>query len=197
MNKPFSDVMVSQRPCSGSKGGFRSGSIAALLLTGLLAACQTNTDEVLTPQPEDVVTEADLRAYCPPVVLREGTASFRTYSPENSADPNDIIYQASISDQTRDCRYRNGQLLMTVAVAGRVVAGPKGQTGTVNLPIRVAITQGDATAYSNLDRYPVTVTPSAGASQFLYSNDSIVLPEPTERNLVIYIGFDEGPYDTP
>ncbi|MEM0899215.1 MAG: hypothetical protein AAGI92_04630 [Pseudomonadota bacterium] len=191
-------MLFRQRLNANSINGPKSLKNAVLAATCAvtLASCQS-TEDTLAVAPEEVITEADLRAYCPPVVLRDGTASYRTYANDNETDPNSVVYQASIKEQTRDCRYRNGQLLMTVAVAGRVVPGPQGSAGTVNLPIRVAITEGSATAYSNLDQYPVNVEPTAGASQFLYRNDSIVLPEPADRNMVIYIGFDEGPYDTP
>lgn len=173
-------------------GGFRT------LLAGMgllaLAACQTG--ETIDVTAEDVITEADLRAYCPQIILREGTAFFNTYTAGNDGDASQVVYQASIKDQTRTCKYRNGQLFITVAVAGRVVAGPQGAAGDVTLPIRVAIVQGGEPAYSELGRLPVNVQPTGGATQFLYTNDQIVLPEPAERNLVIYIGFDEGPYDT-
>lgn len=187
---------LGRKTAGGTKRHGLRGAFALAMLTAL-AACQTGTDDVLQVQPDDVITEADLQAYCPPIILREGTAFFQTYTDGNDGNADEIVYQASIKDQTRTCRYRNGQLQMTVAVAGRVVNGPKGNAGTVDLPIRVAVTQGDATAYSDLGNLSVAMVPGAGAQQFLYSNDRIVLPEPSQRNLVVYIGFDEGPYDTP
>lgn len=179
----------------GANSGFRKSRIVMASL-GLLALAACQTGETLDVAADDVITEADLRAYCPQIILREGTAFFNTYTSGNDGDPGSVVYQASIVDQTRTCKYRNGQLFITVAVAGRVVAGPQGTAGDVTLPIRVAVVQGGAPAYSELGRLPVNVQPTAGATQFLYTNDQIILPEPTERNLVIYIGFDEGPYDT-
>lgn len=184
--------MADSLSAKSSFGGMRALMAGLGLLA--LAACQTG--ETLDVAAEDVITEADLRAYCPQIILREGTAFFNTYTAGNDGDASEVIYQASIKDQTRTCKYRNGQLFMTVAVAGRVVAGPQGAAGEVSLPIRVAIVQGGNPVYSELGRLPVSVQPTAGATQFLYTNDQIVLPEPAERNLVIYIGFDEGPYDT-
>lgn len=177
-------------------------SVVALAALAALAACQTgdNAADVLDLNGtggQDVITAADLRAYCPPVILREGTAFFREYTDGNDGNADELIYQASIADVTRSCRYRNGQLQMTVAAAGRVVAGPKGGATTVELPIRVAITAGETNPYSQLDRLSVSVSPSAGASQFLFNNEQIVIPEPAERNLTVFVGFDPGPYDTP
>ncbi|MEO1701227.1 MAG: hypothetical protein AAFR71_04170 [Pseudomonadota bacterium] len=161
-----------------------------------LAACQTGTpDEVLNV--DDAITEDDLLAYCPRPTLLEGTAILREYTEGNEDNPDEVVYQAAITDVTRSCRYRNGQLFMQVAAAGRVLNGPKGTGGQLNLPIRVAVKQGEVLPYSTLGRLDVTVIPGAGATQFIYKDEQIVLPEPQERNLVVLVGFDEGPYNTP
>lgn len=165
-------------------------------LTLFLAACQTGTEDVLDVGPDDKITEADLRAYCPRVQLLEGTAFLRTYTSGNDGNADELVYQATITDVTRDCRYRNGQLFMTVATAGRAVNGLKGTGGALNLPIRVAIRAGENLPYSTLGRIDVNIVPGAGATQFIYKDDQIVIPEPTERNLQILVGFDEGPYNT-
>ncbi|MEM1377318.1 MAG: hypothetical protein AAGG69_08000 [Pseudomonadota bacterium] len=159
-----------------------------------VAACQTPTDAL---NVDEAITEADLRAYCPRPTLLEGTAILREYTDGNDGNPDEVVYQAAITDVTRSCRYRNGQLFMTVAAAGRVLNGPKGEGGTLNLPVRVAVQQLESVPYSTLGRLDVTVIPGAGATQFIYKDEQIVLPEPTERNLVVLVGFDEGPYNTP
>ena len=172
---------------------------SAFVLTAFaLVACQTSTtDDTLGSAAEEKVTEADLRAYCPRVQLNEGTAFFQTYTKGNEDNAEELIYQASISDVTRTCRYRDGQLFITVAAAGRVVNGPKGTGGSFTMPIRVAIKEGDQLPYSRLGKFDVSVTPGAGASQFIYKDDQIVLPEPAIRNIQILVGYDEGPYNTP
>lgn len=163
-----------------------------------LAACQTSsTEDALGSAAEEKVTEADLRAYCPKVKLNEGTAYLQTYTKGNEDNSDELIYQASISDVTRTCRYRDGQLFITVAAAGRVVNGPQGTGGSITMPIRVAVKEGDQLPYSRLGKFDVTVTPGAGASQFIYKDDQIVIPEPPIRNIQILVGYDEGPYNTP
>ena len=175
------------------------GIRGALAIGGLLAlaACQAaGTADVLdVSNSEETFTEADLRAYCPRVTLLEGTAFLRTYTSGNEGNPDEVIHQAVISDVTRTCRYRDGQLYMTVAAAGRVVNGPQGSPGSINLPVRVAVRSGDNLPYSQLGRLDVTM--GGGATQFIYRDDQIVLPEPETRSLQVLVGFDEGPYDTP
>ena len=86
---------------------------------------------------------------------------------------------------------------MTVAAAGRVVNGPKGVAGDLVLPVRVAIKQGAIVPYSQLGNVPVAVAPGAGATQFIYKDEQVVVPDSNPRSMQVFVGFDEGPYDTP
>lgn len=177
----------------------RAGATAAILAALFLAGCQTpDTQGALeSAGADEKFTEADLRAYCPRITLREGTANFRTYTKGGEDNPDEVIYQASITDVTRTCKYRNGQLYMTVAAAGRIVNGPQARAGSVTLPVRVAITEGENVPYSNLGRLDVAVSGGNEGTQFIYKDEQVVLAEPATRNLQAYVGFDEGPYDTP
>lgn len=177
--------------------------LAALLAA--LAGCQSGSGGLFgsggaAEEPVEQVEQIDLSVYCPRVELRQGTAFYNTYErargEEDSRDRARIIYQASISDVTRSCRYENGQLHMTVAVAGKVILGPKGKPGTITMPIRIAVLQGEEVLYSQLHRYKAQVE-AVGATQFVFSDPAIVVPAPSQRNVRILAGFDEGPYDTP
>src|SRR5690349_10864301 len=91
---------------------------------------------------QEKVTEAELRAFCPGVSLRDGTAYFNTYQKGGDGDATKVIYQASISDVTRTCRTTDGTMTMNVAVAGRIVPGPAFAAGTITMPIRIVATHG-------------------------------------------------------
>ena len=82
---------------------------------------------------------------------------------------------------------------MQIVAAGRVVEGPKGQSGALELPIRVAVAQGENVPYSQLGTVQVTVAPNGGATQFLFKDQQVVVPAPTAQNLQVFVGFDEGP----
>jgi hypothetical protein len=181
---------------------------AALLLS--LAGCQSGGGGGLLnlgiggkkeAVAEEKVEQVDLTAYCPRVGLREGTAYFNTYQKPKQGEPEQdrslIIYQASITEVTRNCRYEDGQLRMTIAVAGKVVPGPKAKAGAVTMPIRIAVLRGDEVLYSQLHRHSVEIAATAGATQYVFSDPAVVFPAPTERNIQVFAGFDEGPYDTP
>lgn len=176
---------------------------AAFIFLGsvFLAGCQQGTSPNADLGPEgdsrgEAVRESELRAYCPTVTLREGTAYFRTYERGTEGNPDNVIYQASIADVTRACKYAEGSVTMTVAVAGKVVPGPKGRAGTITMPIRVAAVRGDEVLYSQLFRHSVVVGDTSGATQFVFSDTNVTIPGSVDRSVRLVVGYDEGPYDT-
>jgi hypothetical protein len=74
-----------------------------------------------------------------------------------------LQYVASITSTTRDCRIVDGQLRMKIGV------------------------------YSQIGSRAVTVKPGGGAEPFVYVDQSVAVPEPTEKDITVYAGFDEGP----
>jgi hypothetical protein len=121
-----------------------------------------------------------------------GTAVHVTYEGNAEGDPDRIVYQASISDRTRTCRYGEGGGWVTVAIAGRVVPGPRGRAGNVNLPIRVTAQRGSSVIYSQVFRHPVTVTDVSGATQFVLNMPDIPIEGGIDRSVQMTVGFDEG-----
>ncbi|MGN6464034.1 MAG: hypothetical protein ACTHLP_00960 [Rhizobiaceae bacterium] len=199
---------------------FDSRFSAALCVAGIILAasgCQSGGGlsklnpgvKEAPPPPSTKISTADLTAYCPEVTLREGTAFYSEYAkgakkpkkdeddPLASAAATDnsanLIYQASINDVTRSCNYQGGMLTMTVAVAGKVVPGPMAKTGTINLPIRIAVLRDGEPIYSNLAKYPAQLTDTSEAAQFLYSNPNVTFDAPAKRNIQVFAGFDSGP----
>lgn len=171
--------------------------LAGLVLGSLIlaaAGCQSSGPDG-APGGSERIKESELRAYCPQVVLREGTAFFNTYQGEGQDDPAKLIYQASIADVTRSCTYGDGALTMNIAVAGKVVPGPAGAAGSITMPIRVAVTRGEEVLYSRLHQFPVAVGEGAGATQFVFNDPNVTFPTPTVRNIRVFAGYDEGPDD--
>jgi hypothetical protein len=171
---------------------FTGFALAGLMLAA--AGCQSG-DKALAggdaKPPEGKVLESELRAYCPMITLREGTAFFNTYEKGAQDDPAKIIHQASISDVTRSCTRANGMLTMNVAVAGRVVPGPAGSAGTVTMPIRVAVVRGEEVLYSQLHKHQVKV--GNESTQWLFNDPNVSIPIPSTQDIQIFAGYDEGP----
>lgn len=145
---------------------------------------------------EQKVRQSDLLAYCPKVTLRDGTAYFNTYAKGGQDDATKIIYQASVTDVTRDCARSNGQLTMSVGVAGKVVPGPQAAAGTITMPIRIAVLQGTNVLYSKLHQYQVQISDMSAATQFVFKDPNVTVPEPTGKDYQVFAGYDEGPSAT-
>jgi hypothetical protein len=180
-----------------------SGFIKGFALSGFIlavAGCQSgDSGNVLNAgggdkaAEEPKVLESELRAYCPPVTLREGTAYFNTYAKGGQDDPAKVLYQASIMDVTRTCSRSGDTMTMNVAVAGKVVPGPAGAPGSVTMPIRVAVVRGDEVLYSQLHKYQVAVGNAASATQFVFNDQNVSFPTPSGRDVQVFAGYDEGP----
>ncbi|WP_297322560.1 hypothetical protein [uncultured Bartonella sp.] len=168
---------------------FSLGIGLVIISSSLLSGCfiRKKVDNV---PPEPQITEAQLRAYCPLVFMRDDTAFYNVYERGGDNDATKVIYQAAIRDVTRTCNTTDTTLSMKVAAAGRVVPGPMFKKGTVSLPIRVTVMQGDSVIYSKLRNYPVQINNGIDATQFIFSDDQISFPKPTAKNIRVFIGYD-------
>lgn len=191
--------MFLRRSLTGAMLGVAGVAMVACQSSGPLSALGVGTDGQAGQGNvrEDAITQEELRAYCPSVELRQGTAYYNTYQRGGDGDRSRLVYQASISDVTRKCEYGPGTINLNVAVAGRVVPGPVANSGTISMPIRVAVVRGDEVLYSKLHKYEVRVSDTAGATQFIFNDPAIVIPTPQSSNIRVFAGYDEGPYDTP
>lgn len=175
-----------------------SGLMSSRLLVlsaavGLLAGCNTpqSGGAIEAGGSATAPTPAVIQGACPQVYLLDGTAVHRTYAGGAKDDPTKIVYQASLTDTTRQCVQNENQLVVTVVVRGRVVSGPAGGPGSVNLPIRVAASDGSNTLFSELTQYPVQV--QEGTTQFIFTKANVTLPAGAGDFAKIYVGFDDGP----
>ncbi len=141
--------------------------------------------------PQEKILESELRAYCPGVILRDGTAFYKSYAKGGQDDPTKLAYQAAIADVTRSCTRANGMMTINVAAAGKIVTGPAGAPGSVTMPIRIVVVRGDEVLYSKLHQHKVDVGPSA--TQFVFNDPNVVIPEPEPGSVRVFAGFDEGP----
>ncbi|WP_411033126.1 hypothetical protein [Shinella sp. BYT-45] len=172
-------------------------------LLAVVAGCnQTDkpADLGVTSDPSGVETAhqqqtgtAVVQGSCPQVYLRDGTAVLQRYGRGAKDDPQNLAYQVTLADTTRRCVLNENQLVMTVMVQGRIVTGPAGASGTVTVPIRVAVMDGSTSLYSELVQFPVTIPANGGAGQFIFTQDNVAIPGGSGGFTKVYVGFEDGP----
>ncbi len=143
-------------------------------------------------------TYTKLSDYCPSLRIRAGTEAMRFYAKgADRANPNNVRYQATITKVARECNYVGNNLEITIGAKGRVITGPAGKSGEFNMPIRVAIQEKNCSHHFDLHQQVGRIAQGATFGRFQFVDQTISIPAPRELNVVMYIGFDEGPYGKP
>lgn len=168
--------------------------IGCLILAGCNSTETANTLDI-TAQQNASATPAIIQGKCPRVSLRDGTAFYRAYTRGGDGDPAKITYQASLSDVTRSCTTSGEELVVNVVAAGRLVAGPQGSAGNVNLPIRVAVVDKLTrnVLYSELTQTPVVLSGTNLTAQFVFADPNVRIPAGAGGETEVFVGFDTGP----
>lgn len=189
--------------CRGESNvsGMNSRRLLGIFLLAVLAGCnQTDSAGTLASAGEGAQQGQQqapiIQGACPQIVLRDGTSVYRTYAGNAKGDPRQVTFQATLADTTRQCVQGENSITVTVMAQGRIAAGPAGSTGTVTLPIRVAASDGDTTLYSELTQFSVEIPADTGTAQFIFTDANVVIPGGAGPYAKIYLGFDEGPYNT-
>jgi hypothetical protein len=135
---------------------------------------------------------------CPQIFMHDQDAIFRTYSKgAKKDDPQQVVFQASFGDYTRQCTLNDTNLTMTVVAQLRLVAGPGGSPGPVTLPIRISVVDGETVLYSEVTNFPASIPPGSPGTQVLFRKDGIKMPVGSGSLTRVNIGFDQGPAAKP
>jgi hypothetical protein len=130
---------------------------------------------------------------CPAVTIRTGAS---THQIPAGASATNVRYQGSLGQLARECAILGDVMTMRVGVEGRLLVGPKGGPGTVNVPLRMAlIAEGPQpkSIWQKFYNVPVTVPPGASQAIFSQVEDDLTFPLPPDKkigNYIVYVGFD-------
>jgi hypothetical protein len=196
--------------------------VAAAMAAGLslalaLAGCgSSSTSSLFSASPLDmfkpspkVTTGGDSSAAsaiqvdsdydCPEVKVRTGAATLLIGAAPGGAEPNALAvrYQGSITRTARECRLNAGVMTMKIGIEGRVITGPAGGPGTVDVPIRIAVVREGVepkTVASKFGRETVTLADAVDRANFTHIESDLSFPLPAPITdisaYVVYIGFD-------
>ena len=164
------------------------------------APAAAGTAAVDTAAPGTTPTTAMDEYNCPDVTVRPGTATLMVNTPKPAGaelTAMDLRYQGTLVRFSRECGVRPGFMTMKVGVYGRVITGPAGGPGTVDVPLRIAVVQEGPepkTVVSKLARLTVNVSGEPAFADFTHVDQDVTFPLPRNApdiaNYVVYVGFD-------
>ena len=133
---------------------------------------------------------------CPGIEVRSGASTLTVHGPGDPVATN-VRYQATIGQTARECAVLGATMTMKVGMQGRILLGPLGEVGKLDVPVRMALVQEGPepkTLWTKLYQVPVAI--AAGQSQvpFVHVEQDLTFPMPKGDELesyVVYIGFDQ------
>jgi hypothetical protein len=202
-----------------------AATLAALLLASLAAGCSSDRifgseqssasasagqsspstmsqlrDIILRkpPEPSPAEKQAEVaniaESICPPVDVRAGASTLTV--PPGSSDALALRYQGSIGELARECNVSGGVMRMKVGIEGRVLVGPAGGPGQLDVPLRYAVVKEGPepkTVVSKFSKIQIAIPEGRSNVLFTHVDSEIAFPIPPGLDIeayVVYVGFD-------
>jgi hypothetical protein len=133
---------------------------------------------------------------CPTVDVRQGASTFSVNTAAKNPAESMLRYQGSFSQTARSCSRSGTTMTIKLGVQGRIILGPGGGPGQVDVPIRFALVEEGIqpkTVWTKFYRVPVTVPDGQPSVSFTHIEDDLTVPMPGKDTLeayVLYVGFD-------
>ncbi len=141
-----------------------------------------------------VQNSADPNQDCPVADVRSGASTMQF--PPGETQGTALRYQVSIARIARECAVRGPNMTVKVGVQGRVIIGPAGGPGQIEVPLRYAVVREGPepkAILTKLYKFPVTIAEGQGNVPFLHIEEDITFTVPRRsdlENYVVYVGFD-------
>jgi len=182
-------------------------SVAALIASVALILGCSSASSVIDPyettgaisgmsQPASK-TPSTPKVECPGMDIRPGASTLNIAVKPNQATAGDLRYQLSFGQTARECRVQDGRMSIKVGVQGRILLGPLGTPGSVDIPLRYAVVKEGPEPrliVTKFKRIAATISPGQTHIQFVDIEDGLNFPLPSSAELaayVVYVGFDE------
>jgi hypothetical protein len=141
-------------------------------------------------------TTAAAEIDCPSMDIRAGASTYAVSAPGAEANATNLRYQATIARAARECAALGATLTIKVGVQGRILLGPAGGPGQIDIPMRLALVEEGLqpkTIWTKFYRVPVAIPPGQTSVTFVQIEEDLTVPMPRPADLeayVIYVGFD-------
>ena len=136
---------------------------------------------------------------CPQMLIWAREKHLTVYEGGRTGDGLAIIHQGEITKVSRSCEFTPGEITIKYGFAGRVLMGPKGQPGVIQLPVSAFITDGNRErVQSDSIKVDVTMPPDTPIGYFsTVRTISFKLQEGARpADYKLYVGFDKQAAET-
>jgi hypothetical protein len=133
---------------------------------------------------------------CPDVGVRAGASTMSISANPAEESAMNLRYQVGIGQTARECKLNAGTLTIRVGMQGRVILGPAGAPGQIEVPVRLAVVHEGPepkTIVTKLNRVAITIPPGDGNVPFTMIEEDLSFPMPRGGAIdeyIVYIGFD-------
>jgi len=182
-------------------------SAAALITSAALTLGCSPASSVIDPSEttgaisgvsQPASTTASLpKVECPGMDIRPGASTLNITVKPNQGTAGNLRYQLSFGQTARECQVQDGAMSIKVAVEGRILLGPFGTPGSVDVPLRYAVVRKGPEPkliVAKFKRIRATIRPGKPHVQFVDIEGGLSFPLPSSAELaayVVYVGFDE------
>jgi hypothetical protein len=159
--------------------------------TSLFSSAKPGVTQPASPTPSAPEVE------CPGVDIRTGASTLEVAAKSDQPTAGDLRYQVSFGQTARECVVQSGTMAIKVGVQGRIILGPKGSPGQIDIPLRYAVVREGPepkTVVTKFKRLAVSLVPGQTHVQFVDVEEGLNFPLPPRAELeayIVYVGFDE------
>jgi hypothetical protein len=177
--------------CSGASSIVDSSPSIGSRFANLFSSAKPGVTQPASPTPSAPEVE------CPGVDIRTGASTLEVAAKSDQPTAGDLRYQLSFGQTARECLVQAGTMSIKVGVQGRVILGPMGAPGQINVPLRYAVVREGPqpkTVVTKFKRVAVAVPADQTHVQFVDVEEGLSFPLPPKSELeayVVYVGFDE------
>jgi hypothetical protein len=162
-------------------------------LSGMFGSSRADTSQA-SAQASAAGTPANFE--CPAVAVRQGASTMQISA--NPADPTplNMRYQVGVGETARECKLVGNTVSMRIGIQGRVILGPAGGGGQIDVPVRLAVVREGPEPRpiaTRLHRVSVAIPQNDGNVSFTTIEEDLSFPMPPGGDIdsyVVYVGFD-------
>jgi hypothetical protein len=147
-----------------------------------------------TPGEKQAAVTSVAESTCPPVDVRAGASTLTV--PPNNTDALALRYQGTFGQVARECSVAGGIMRIKIGIEGRVLVGPAGGPGQVEIPLRYAVVREGPepkTVVSKFSKVAVAIPEDRQNVLFTHVDNDVAFPMPPGLDIeayVVYVGFD-------